>query len=176
MSHHPSDHGVFSDESPVRHGPVSDFSTPIPTPFAFTPQQEARILHLYALQFREWQNYLERVLLPMEVKLQAGGKVEPTLTVHDLAEWLRVSRKSIYRWVRERRLPQPLRRSGRLLLWDRREVERWVREFWGMSEQPGPRSKWRGTKGKPVVPYDPPEGPAPYPPDELPTPPPPLPV
>jgi excisionase family DNA binding protein len=52
-------------------------------------------------------------------------ELPPLLSVGDLTSWLRVSRSSVYGWVRQGLLPYL--RLGKMIRFDRREVEAFVR-------------------------------------------------
>lgn len=51
---------------------------------------------------------------------------ERLLTVKEAAAFLAVKTRTIYAWVRERRIP--FRRAGRLLRFDRAELSKWAYE------------------------------------------------
>ena len=52
---------------------------------------------------------------------------EPYLTREEVAGLLRIDPQTVSRWVRERRLPPPLR-LGRQMLWNCRLLERFLTE------------------------------------------------
>jgi excisionase family DNA binding protein len=49
---------------------------------------------------------------------------EQFLTVKDLTKLLKVSRRTIYRWVAQKRLPEPIRCSRRYVRWKARRRAR----------------------------------------------------
>jgi len=47
------------------------------------------------------------------------------LTVTEVAEWLSVSPKTVYRWVHEEHVPHL--KLGRVVRFDQKDIERWVK-------------------------------------------------
>ena len=50
------------------------------------------------------------------------------LTVDDVAELLKVSRSTVYEYLKRDHLPQPVKIGPRLARWLRQEVEEWIAE------------------------------------------------
>lgn len=48
------------------------------------------------------------------------------LKIEDIAERLRISKRTAWRWRDDGTLPAPVKLGGRLVRWDSRVIERWV--------------------------------------------------
>lgn len=53
------------------------------------------------------------------------------MTVRDVAELLDVTERTVWRWTRQGKLPQPVRKGKRWTRWNRRTIERLVRQMDG---------------------------------------------
>jgi prophage regulatory protein len=52
--------------------------------------------------------------------------LDELLTVNDLIALLKISRRSVWRWVAEGRLPQPVRYSATCVRWKASVIETWL--------------------------------------------------
>ncbi len=65
----------------------------------------------------------------------SGGEPDPVMTVSEVAAYLKIAESTVYRLVKERRLPG--RKVGGAWRFSRRELEKWLAQPAGAEELSG---------------------------------------
>lgn len=49
------------------------------------------------------------------------------ITIFDLEAQLKISKSTIYRWMRDREFPQPIKLGRRAVRWRQDDIEKWIK-------------------------------------------------
>ena len=52
------------------------------------------------------------------------------LRLPQVLDYVGVSKPTIYRWIKEKTFPEPIKLSTRMAVWKKADVQEWMREKW----------------------------------------------